>query len=222
MLPAAEANVCSKCQRPFEPGDDEHICCAGERIEWSCSSCQKVSEGFAFPYGLCPLCGGTLVRGHHTPVAGEAAVEAIRRALEIELGGMSFYMKGAEEVKKTDPELAELFNELAGMEKEHMEILTRRYHVAAPDAVTSENLTPTQVAVFSGLSLEDADAAALLRLAVHLEKRARAFFLDAGKQFETGSPEWKLYRELEAEEREHVARLSTVLGRMAAGKAAVM
>ena len=72
--------ACAKCRRPCEPGDDEHICCAGETVTWTCGSCQKVSEGFAFPYGLCPGCGGTLAPGHDTPVESAAAVEAIREA----------------------------------------------------------------------------------------------------------------------------------------------
>jgi hypothetical protein len=53
-------------------------------------------------------------------------------------------------------------------------------------------------------------------------KRARAFFLDAGRRFPTGSHEWKLYRELEAEEREHVDMLSTVLARIVAEKPVVV
>jgi len=102
-----------------------------------------------------------------------------------------------------------------------MEILARRYHIDVPQGPPS-TLTPSQVAVFAGAELKDLSGAALLRLAVHLEKRARAFFLDAGKSFPTGSPEWKLYRELEAEEREHVDLLSTVLARLVADKPLVI
>lgn len=214
--------ACSKCRRPFEPGDEEHICCAGEKLIWTCESCQKVSEGFAFPYGLCPACGGTLVAGHDTEVESEAAVEAIRQAFEIELGGLSFYARGAMEVEAKDPELARLFRELAEMEKGHMVTLARRYHIDAPEAGASLELSPAKVAVFAGAELKDLSGAALLRLAVHLEKRARAFFLDAGKRFPTGSHEWRLYRELEAEEREHVDLLSTVLARLVADKPVVV
>ncbi len=213
---------CPKCRRAMEPGEEGHICCAGERNIWTCGSCQKVSEGFAFPYGLCPICGGTLVLGHDTKIESEAAVEAIRHALEIELGGLSFYARGAQEVEAKDPDLAHLFRELSEMEKEHMSILARRYHIVAPEAAVNPNLSPTQVAVFAGAELKDLSGAALLRLAVHLEKRARAFFLDAGRKFPTGSSEWKLYRELEAEEREHVDLLSTVLARIVAEKPVVV
>jgi len=220
---AVGVGACSKCHRPFEAGDDEHICCAGQTMTWTCSSCSKVSEGFAFPYGLCPACGGGLVPGHDTPVDSAAAVEAIREALEIELGGISFYSRGAQEVESTDLDLAHLFRELAEMERGHMKILVRRYHIDLPEwATTTNNLSPAQVAVFAGTDVKEQTGAALLRLAVHLEKRARAFFLDAGRRFPIGSPEWKLYRELEAEEREHVDLLSTVLARIVADKPVVI
>jgi homotetrameric NADPH-dependent glutamate synthase len=217
------AAACTRCHRPLDAGDDDdHICCAGERLVWSCDGCGKVSEGFAFPYGLCPFCGGKLVPGHDTKVDSEAAIRAVRSAIEIELGGLAFYARGAKEIEEKDPDLASLFRELADMEREHMDILARRYHVDIPAAVTEGDLSPTQVAVFAGAKVEDVSGAALLRLAVHLEKRARAFFLDAGRQFPVGSAEWKLYRELEAEEREHVSRISTVLSRVAAGQPAII
>jgi len=213
---------CPKCHRAFEPGDDEHICCAGERMIWTCDSCQKVSEGFAFPYGLCPACGGTLTAGHEVSLESAAAVGAVRQALEIELGGLSFYARGAADLEAKDPELAQLFRELSEMEKEHMVTLTRRYHIDVAETPAATNLSPTQVAVFSGAEMKDPSGAALLRLAVHLEKRARQFFLDAGLKFPTGSAEWKLYRELEAEEREHVDLLSTALARHLAEKPVVV
>jgi homotetrameric NADPH-dependent glutamate synthase len=221
-VPVPVEAACSKCRRPFEPGDEEHICCAGERITWTCKSCQKVSEGFAFPYGLCPGCGGTLELGHDASLPSEDAVQAIRQAFEIELGGIAFYARGAKEIEAKDPDLAHLFNELSGMEKGHLEILARRYHVQAPAEALNQTLTPAQVAVFAGADVKDYSGASLLRLAVHLEKRARAFFLDAGRRFPTGSHEWKLYRELEAEEREHVDMLSTVLARIVAEKPVVV
>jgi glutamate synthase (NADPH) small chain len=217
------AGACPKCRREYEPGDDDrHICCGDELLIWSCDDCQKVSEGFAFPYGLCPTCGGHLTRGHDTPVDSPAAVEAVRHALEIELGGLSFYARGAREVEVKDPELAELFRDLAEMEKEHMITLARRYHVDLPEEPLNVNLTPAQVAVFSGEKISDLSGTELLRLAVHLEKRARAFFLDAGRKFPVGSAEWKLYRELEAEEREHTDMLATVLNRMVEEKPVLM
>ena len=60
---------CPNCHRPLEEGD---LCCADAKLRWRCRSCAKVSAGFAFAYGSCPLCGGELQpigRGHRRPSA---------------------------------------------------------------------------------------------------------------------------------------------------------
>ena len=53
---------------------------------------------------------------------------------------------------------------------------------------------------------------------MHLENRARHFFLETGRLFEPASAEWRLYRELEAEEREHAEMLATALANVEAGR----
>ena len=211
------AHVCAKCHQPLE-GDEEYVCCAGLSLTWTCASCQKVCEGFAFPYGFCPACGGTLESGAAADVESNAAVEALRHAFEIELGGLAFYARGAREVE--DPELRKFFHSLSEMERGHMETLARRYHVSPPEAVAEAS--PARIAVYAGAEAPAGSAEDLLKLAVHLEKRARVFFLEKGREFPPGSPEWKLYRELEAEEREHTDLLTSVLARFAAGKPVLM
>ena len=53
--------LCPRCHRPLaDDADGPYICCAGESIRWNCLKCGKVSEGFTFPYGRCPQCGGEL------------------------------------------------------------------------------------------------------------------------------------------------------------------
>jgi homotetrameric NADPH-dependent glutamate synthase len=208
------AKVCPKCRQPLV-GDEEYVCCAGLDLSWSCDSCQKVYEGFAYPYGLCPACGGTLTHGHEASLESAKAVEALRHAFEIELGGLAFYARGAEEAK--DPELKKLFSELSVMERGHMETLSRRYHVPEPDTA-APGLSTARVAVYAQADRKAESGEDLLRLAVHLEQRARSFFLEKGREFEPGSPEWKLYRELEAEEKEHTDLLATALMRYTAGK----
>ena len=121
-----------------------------------------------------------------------------------------------------DPEVIALFSRLSAMEREHMELLARRYHLEAPD-LTAEGPSPTQLAVFSGVEpSRDSDGVALLRLAVHLEKRAGRFFLETGRAFSEASPEWRLYRELEAEEREHAELLEGAAMRLEAGRSLVI
>jgi homotetrameric NADPH-dependent glutamate synthase len=208
------AHVCAKCHRPLE-GDEEYICCAGLSLTWTCGSCQKVYEGFAYPYGLCPACGGTLERDHEADVTSKETVEALRHAFEVELGGLAFYARGSREVG--DPDLKKFFRTLSEMERGHMETLARRYHVEAPDT-EAPGMSPAQVAIYAGAELPSSGPEDLLKLAVLLEKRARVFFLERGRQFPPGSAEWKLYRELEAEEREHTDLLTAALVRYTAGK----
>ena len=57
--PRGRARLCPKCRQPLE-GDEEYVCCAAATLTWKCQDCAKVSEGFAFPYGMCPACGGKL------------------------------------------------------------------------------------------------------------------------------------------------------------------
>jgi len=226
MIPAVAApaeSVCKKCRRPIEEGED-YVCCAGERLSFQCTSCQKVSEGFAFPYGLCPICGGAFAPREELATPEGALAEAVRRAYEIEIGGVLFYANGARAMEKAgaDPEVIALFSRLSAMEREHMELLARRYHLEAPD-LTGQGPSPVQLAVFSGVETsKDADGVALLRLAVHLEKRAGRFFLETGRKFSEASPEWRLYRELEAEEREHAELLESAAMRLKAGRSLVI
>ena len=52
-------SICPRCKRPLED-EEAYICCAGVELRWRCADCHKVSEGFAFPYGMCPFCKGKL------------------------------------------------------------------------------------------------------------------------------------------------------------------
>lgn len=211
---APVASLCQRCRQPLD-GDQEYICCADKTLTWSCAHCHKVSEGFALPFGLCPACGGAFETGYSGPATNDYLVEAVRQAMEIELGGISFYQRGMQVV--ADAELAELFARMVAMEREHAKTLARRYHVPLPD-LPSPGITETSVAVYSGAESPPRDAVTLLQLAIHLENRARTFFLDQGRRFATGSHEWRLYRELEAEEREHADVLRTTLVRLKANK----
>jgi glutamate synthase (NADPH/NADH) small chain len=210
--------LCPKCRRPLELGEERYVCCAGSRLSWSCAGCGKVSEGFAFPFGLCPHCGGRLTPWGGAPAATEGVEAAVRHALEIELGGIFFYERGSRHT--SEGELRDLFRDLAAMEREHLETLERRYHIE-PLEPSTPGLSEADVAVYAGVE-PPADAEGVLRLAVELERRARTFFLEKGRTFPEGSPEWKLYRELEGEEREHVDLLQTTLARYLVSRPALV
>ena len=204
---------CPKCRRPTEDGES-YICCGESSLQWRCDDCGKVSEGFAFPYGLCPYCSGRLEVVGDRGIADEQQLEAIRTAFEIELGGRAFYARAASEA--AEPSLRELFGRFAEMETEHLSTLARRYHADVP--ASSDGFRLDRAAVFAGLANRPEDPANLFRMAIAFEERAVSFFSERSDQALEGSLEKQLYKELAAEEREHVAVLSTEYERWRDGK----
>jgi rubrerythrin len=206
-------SICPRCQRPLED-EEPYICCAGVELSWRCTSCRKVAEGFAFPYGLCPYCKGKLELLERGPVEGDAAVEAVRKAFEIELGGRAFYQRAARD--SGDPQLRELFTRLAAMEDEHMGTLVKRYHAELP--APSADYQIDRAAIFAGIDRNPEDPANLFRIAIAFEVRAASFFASEGDKAPADSVERELYLELAAEEREHVELLTTALRRWESGR----
>jgi acyl-coenzyme A synthetase/AMP-(fatty) acid ligase/rubrerythrin len=204
--------LCPRCHQPLADEDDgPYICCAGQTMQWHCVQCGKVNEGFAFPYGRCPHCGGELeVRGQDSAQpADDAALTAVRIAFEIELGGRAFYQRAAAD--SDDEELRALFGRFAIMEGEHMETLSRRYHIEVPEP--SEPFRLELAAVFADVENRPSDPANLFRIAIALEQRAAGFFASRADTVPKGSAEQRLYQELAAEEREHAALLGTEFAR---------
>ena len=210
-------SICPRCQRPLED-EEPYICCANIELRWKCNECGKVSEGFAFPYGMCPHCKGKLEMLERGAIADTKGLDAIRAAFEIELGGHAFYQRAASDSK--DPLLRDLFGRFAAMEKEHMEILSKRYHADLPEP--TEGFHIDHAAIFAGVERKPEDPANLFRIAIAFEERAVTFFSEQGAHAPGGSVERDLYRELAAEEREHVALLTTEYGRWKAGKAGLL
>ncbi len=205
--------LCPKCRQPLE-GDEEYLCCATARLQWHCKDCGKVSEGFAFPYGMCPACGGKLAVRDPLQVEEAAALEAIRIAFEIELGGQAFYRRAAAESK--DPILKELFQKFVGMEEEHMATLSARYHAQVPKP--ADDFKIDRAAVYAGIPNRPEDPGNLFRIAIAFEQRAVQFFSERSGKVAAGSVEHQLYKELAAEEQEHVALLTTEFERWKQGK----
>ena len=190
------------------------MCCAGAALQWHCRDCAKVSEGFAFPYGMCPHCGGKLEVLDERKIDDAEALDAIRIAFEIELGGMAFYSRASQETK--DPVLRELFAKFAEMEKEHMTTLSRRYHTEIPAPAQGFNVE--RAAIYVGIPNQPEDPGNLFRIAIAFENRAEKFFTERTAQVPAGSVEQQLYKELAAEEREHVELLTTEYERWKLGK----
>ena len=211
------AGECPKCHQPLET-DESYICCADATLQWRCQSCGKVSEGFAFPYGMCPHCGGQLKMLERAGISDEAGLNAIRTAFQIELGGKAFYERAAERV--ADPVLKALFSKFSDMEHEHMDTLSRRYHVQVPDP--ADGFRVDLAAVQAGVDGNIDNPETLFRTAIAFEKRAVDFFSDRANKVAAGSAEQDLYKELAAEEVEHVALLETEFQRWSKGKAGML
>lgn len=210
-------SLCPRCQRPLDD-DEPYICCAGQALRWRCAACHKVSEGFAFPYGMCPHCKGRLELLEREGIRDDRALKAVREAFEIEIGGRAFYARAAQEA--ADPALRELFARFAAMEQEHMETLARRYHAEMP--AEAEDFQLDRAAIFAGVERRPEDPANLFRIAIAFEQRAVEFFEREGAQAPQGSVERELYLELAAEEREHVELLGTEYRRWQSGKAGIL
>ena len=208
---------CPKCQRPIE-GEEAYICCANLELRWKCRACGKVSEGFAFPYGMCPHCKGKLEILERGAIEDSKGLAAIRAAFEIELGGHAFYLRASQESK--DPELRDLFGRFAEMEKEHMATLSQRYHADIP--LPAADFQIDRAAIFAGVDRKPGDPANLFRIAIAFEERAVKFFSEQGEKTPAGSVESELYKELAAEEREHVELLTTEYHRWETGKAGIL
>jgi homotetrameric NADPH-dependent glutamate synthase len=207
--------TCPKCRQPVE-GDEEYLCCGTATVEWKCASCQKVSDGFAFPYGMCPACGGKLENVGGRNVAEAASHEAIRTAFEIELGGMAFYEKAMTEAKDSD--MRKLFAKFATMEKGHMETLVRRYHAQVP--APSPAFKTDRAAIYAGIDNKPEDPANLFRIAIAFEQRAVKLFEERAAK--ASGVDKQLFLELAAEEREHVSLLTTELEQWKKGKAGIL
>ena len=210
-------STCPRCQRELED-EEAYVCCAGVELRWRCADCHKVSEGFAFPYGMCPYCKGKLELLERGAIEGGAAMEAVRKAFEIELGGHAFYERASRDA--TEPVLRELFGRFAAMEKEHMDLLSKRYHADLPTEAVDFQLD--RAAIFAGVDRKPEDPANLFRIAIAFEQRAVDFFTREGEQAPAGSVERELYSELAAEEREHVDLLTTEHRRWEAGKPGIL
>ena len=233
---------CPKCQRPLEARDGGFsVCCADAALTWRCCDCAQLSQGFAFAYGRCPHCGGRLVAldGPQREACSSlfrqlaagmndvqmarwlahrrranARLDGIRTAFEIELGGRAFYQRAAAEA--ADPALARLFGRFARMEGEHMETLSRRYHVDVP--LPSPTFRREVAAIFAEVEDRPQDPDNLFRIAIGLEQRAASFFGERAAHAAADSAEQALYRELAAEELEHASLLASEHERWRSGE----
>jgi rubrerythrin len=106
------------------------------------------------------------------------------------------------------------------MEDEHMQTLSKRYHADLPQP--SDDFQIDRAAIFAGIDRKPEDPANLFRIAIAFEQRAVDFFTGEGEKAPEGSVERDLYKELAAEEREHVQMLTTEFRRWQTGRAGIL
>jgi len=209
------ASSCPKCRQTI---DDDVICCAEVRASWKCTSCGKLSSGFVVPYGRCFLCGGEneVVEGYSGDDAVAAAV--VREAMQFELEMYHFYRLALQ--RSGDEQQRAVVEDLLAKEEEHLSELSDKYHVHPEGDLRSqsENFDRELAAwLFEGIQFDETShVAALYDKAIALEKRTRDHFLARAAALPDGK-EREIYRELAAEEEEHVALLETERRQLAEG-----
>ncbi len=97
-----------------------------------------------------------------------------------------------------------------------MATLARRYHAEVPAPGADFHIE--RAAIYAGIPSKPEDPANLFRIAIAFEQRAVDFFSVRCEKTAEGSAESQLYKELAAEEREHVALLTTEYDRWKLGK----
>lgn len=202
------SSTCPKCHNAVSEDD---ICCADLVYTWKCTSCHKVSSGFAVPYGRCFLCGGKLEVTKGTEFDDPMTVAPIRQAVQFELNTYHFYRLAL--LRAKDPTLKAIFEELYQHEVDHLHLLQERYHTHLNEDVL--NLHPdadTLLAdsLFAGIDLDDPKLGpvGLYDKAIEMERRTRDYFRDLSKSLPPGKVK-DVCKELAAEEEEHVAMLET-------------
>jgi rubrerythrin len=199
---------CPKCHQVIE---NDIVCCADVKYTWKCKSCGKLSTGFAVPYGRCFLCGGEneVVRGYSGADPDEVAI--VREAVQYELDMYQFYRLGMQ--RTSDPVLHDVLEEMYHKEEDHLDELEGKYHVhldpqlrQLPDKV--EQLVSKWI--FEGIDFtnEEGHVLEVYDKAIAMERRTRDHFKTRSEAMPPG-PQKEIYRELAAEEEEHVSILET-------------
>jgi len=178
-----------------------------------------LSKGFVIPFGRCEVCGGALEIVDDSVYRDVARLRPIQQALQAEMNAYTFYSMLAAEA--TDPDVRALFASLSEMERGHLENLAEKYHAhleGDPARVPHPRIRQIMLDGIEGAPSPEAGSPAQDRLvtlygrAIEMERRARAFFLQQVEALEEGL-EREIYRELAAEEDEHIALLESGLAK---------
>jgi glutamate synthase (NADPH) small chain len=202
------ASTCPKCHQVVE---NDVVCCAGVQYTWKCKSCGKLSTGFVIPYGRCFLCGGVIELSKGYAGASPEQVSIVREAVQYELEMYQFYRLAVQ--RTSDAELRNVLEELYLKEQDHLEELEGKYHVhLEPELRILPEETEKLVSgwIFEGIDFNNPSTHVLdvYDRAIAMERRTRDHFFAQAERFPAG-PQKEIYRELAAEEEDHVSILET-------------
>jgi glutamate synthase (NADPH/NADH) small chain len=202
------ASTCPKCHQAI---DNDSVCCADVKFTWKCKKCGKLSMGFVVPYGRCYLCGGEnqVVEGYSG--AQPELVNIVREAVQYEVNMYHFYRLAMEQTK--DEELRAVLEELYHKEEDHLTELEQKYHLhfdADMRELPAEKEMKASSWIFEGIDFSNAEGHVLqvYDKAISMEKRTRDRFLEHARALPPGTQR-EIYRELAAEEEDHVTMLET-------------
>jgi glutamate synthase (NADPH/NADH) small chain len=202
------ASTCPKCHQPI---DNDSVCCADIKYTWKCKSCGKLSTGFVIPYGRCFLCGGEneVIQGYAG--AGPEMVAIVQEAVQFEVDMYHFYRMAAQRTK--DETLRAVLEELFHKEEDHLKELEEKYHLHfGPDLrqLSEQDEMIVFGFIFHGIDFKNAEGHILqvYDKAIAMERRTRNRFLTHANSLPPG-PQKEMYRELAAEEEDHVTILET-------------
>jgi rubrerythrin len=202
------ASTCPKCHQVIE---DDSVCCADVKYTWKCKSCGKLSTGFVVPYGRCYLCGGENERIQGYGGAGPDQVAIVNEAVQYELDMYQFYRIAGQRTSSDD--LRAVLEQLYHMEEDHLAELEQKYHVHLDPEIRRLPAQAEELLsqwIFRGIDFrDDGDhILAVYNQAIAMEKRTRDHFRRQSDACQPG-PQKEVYRELAAEEEEHISMLET-------------
>jgi rubrerythrin len=202
------ASTCPKCHKTI---DTDSVCCADIKYTWKCKSCGKLSTGFVIPYGRCFLCGGEneLIEGYSG--ASTDLVAIVQEAVQFEVDMYHFYRLALQ--KTTDETLKSVLESLYQKEQDHLSELEEKYHLHFGHDLRQLPENDEKVVfgfIFHGIDFKNAKDHILqvYSKAIAMERRTRNRFMTHADSLPPG-PHKELYRELAAEEEEHVSILET-------------
>ncbi len=202
------ASTCPKCHKVIE---DDSVCCANIKYTWKCKSCSKVSTGFVVPYGRCYLCGGEneVIEGYEG--LNPDLVAIVQEAIQFEVDMYHFYRIALQ--KTENEQLKAVLENLYDHEEEHLKSLEEKYHVHSKLDLRQLPEGDEDIVfrfIFHGIDFKDSEGHILqvYDRAIAMEKRTRNRFMSHAETLPDG-PHKELYKELAAEEEDHVAILET-------------